>query len=102
MELLSPTDISKIHLHMEHSSLKSGRTINQSCKKDLHVINWVGRGKRRRLGSAPGLLGGICKEKVHKGRPLPWGVSRSSHNMGIPVLGSCMEWPGRLASWEIC
>ena len=64
MELLSPTDISKIHLHVEHFSLKSGRTpVNQSCKKDLHVINWVGRGKKEDLGQHLGPLVGSARRR---------------------------------------
>ena len=48
------------------------------------------------------LLGGICKEQiVHTDEPTPRGVSWSSHNLGIPVLESCMEETSPLACWEI-
>ena len=48
-------------------------------------------------------LGGICKEeKVHTDRPSPWGVGRSSHNLGVPVLESCVEEASPLTCWEIC
>ena len=48
-------------------------------------------------------LGGIYKEeKVHTGGPSPWEVNRLSHNLGVPVLGSCREETSPLAYQEIC
>lgn len=37
-------------------------------------------------------LRGICKEqKMCTGKPSPEGVSSVSHDLAIPVLGSCVE-----------
>lgn len=47
-------------------------------------------------------LKGLCKEKnIHTCGPLPLGVSRPSHNLGILVLRSCMEEMGALSCWKI-
>ena len=41
--------------------------------------------ENKSIRSGPAPLEGICKEeKVHTGAHLPWRVSKSSHNWGIP------------------
>ena len=65
--------------------------------KDVHVTG--------RMGIKKSLGWDLCpwegsKEEVCMGRPTPWGVSRSSHNLGIPVLGSCAEKTKPLACRE--
>ena len=72
---------------------------NQRHNKDLQV---TGQDWKKGIGSWPVPLGGICKEEVYMGGPLPWGASRLSHSLGITVLESCLEEASLPASWEIC
>lgn len=69
------------------NQLETGRsTPIQPKLQEISPRNKVRQGKKGiALGSEP--LGGICKEEVCMGGPSPWGVSRSSHYLGIPVLG---------------
>lgn len=49
-------------------------------------VEWKGSRNKRRSAGGPSL----------------WGVSRLSHNLSIPVLGSCVEEISPSACWEIC
>lgn len=79
MELISPTNASNMHLHVEQLSQKTDWKLardlfyNQSCKENFHVTKEDGGKKAFRTGLAH--LRGSCKEgKVHMGRTLSWGA----------------------------
>lgn len=67
------------------------RTPTQAKLQERSLCNQVGWGKKG-IRQRPMPLRGIRKEeKVHTGGFLPQGVSRSAHNLDIPVLGSRAE-----------
>ena len=84
---------SKIHLPVEQFSLKinwklaEGLLYHQDCK----IHTQLERNGRKAIGSGPVSHGGGNSEENgdYTGRPAPWGESRLSHRLDIPVLGSC-------------
>lgn len=52
-----------------------------------------------RLGPVP-LRGDSEEERDYMGRNTPWGVSRLSHRLGVPVLGPAQRRQILLAGWR--
>lgn len=92
MELTSPMNTSKIHLHMEQFSLQTNWRLaetllyNKGYREDPYGIGWE-RKRCDQVKTVP--LGGDSGEKGDdKSGGLPWKVNCSNHILGTPALGS--------------
>ena len=102
------TQTSKIHLHVEQSSLLTTWRLterlfyNQGCKKDLHQVGWQGR----RSNQVTILTGDRRIGECHRLGDTSRGLRGSSHILGTPTLGSTPKeesWtvsPSKFMGWS--
>ena len=82
---------SKVHLRVEQFSLKMNWKLAERLpyKKDYKIHMESGRKGKDMIRSGPVPLKGDTEEKRdYIGGDPPWGVSSSSHRLGISLLGS--------------